>query len=953
MGLTKYASFRVLSARMAQGGQRLLKNAHRVEFDYEPRPGFLYVRSRAISSRCNDNYDEFPAEEIRKAYKSFIGKPVFVNHANDDHRRARGVIVDAALHEDVNPDKSQDTWVEVLMEVDATSYPKLAQAILAGHIDRTSMGTDVAYSQCSYCGNKASSPLEYCSHIPAQKGQRIRRTTASGKKEDVLVREICMGLHFFENSLLVEPPADPTAYTLGVDTRGLDMNPRAARLDRGDDSLRHAAGTRGDYLSPFKDEPRIPRSAEPQPSGAWQPYSDFTAGDPTEQWQQGYLDASQGRPKAAFATVDYFDGYEYGRQLLMLDHEPMALDAKQAARPQPPRIEWKHLPAQGRYDTEVWSAEVPSDDVISRGTLLVSYDDWAGGQWGWEVNASEAHGNDDAGREGVAMSVEQAKADAEQAILSIWQQWADRVDWDTSATSEPFALPWHYHRSKAASRHEAANYDHMFDVPVGQVEVGDMVALAKDDDPADFVKKVGEWGDRLVLHLVHEGAERQVQVKADERIARVKRLLQARKRAVEETSLPEEVDTLREEFCPVCGEADSFSGDECAVCGYTKPPEEFTDPDLAKAKDLKEEREKAKDAGEDDADDDEDDDQQTTTSRRNTAAGPSSRRSMSMSPALKALAAHQKTIEAQNQRIAALHEALRLVVSLAGVERHPKIASLLKQADVDNPAQPVPAGASEAPPEDTEEVLGDVQRGQPSGGGQTDDLFAPGNTSETRTAPDASTNVTDVGEVLDTGDGIMQNQDVTSPVSGTEGQRPLDEVKIETDVRVDDGVKTDTAFPLEEGFREERKTTGHRRKRQAKGDKDDLPEEFKEHIGDVVEDDDDDDDDEKGGKSEARMFASLRLARLRIQAGITNETDDLALSTSIAHSKTSNAEIQREIDTLAKVTEAKKQKQPRPRHLVPTSASAGQGDRHMPSLQQPPMSSTAAADDTDDSAIFE
>src|SRR5690606_6283827 len=181
--LRKYARFEVLAAQMGgfpalAGG--IQRTAHRATFDYEPREGFLYVRSRAISSRTNDNFDHFPAEEIRKAYKTFIGKPVFVNRHNANHRRARGVIIDAALHEDRLPDGGEDTWVEVLMEIDAVRFPKLAKAILAGRIDRTSMGTDVAFSVCSACGNKASTPLEYCRHIPAQKGQKIRRKTASG-----------------------------------------------------------------------------------------------------------------------------------------------------------------------------------------------------------------------------------------------------------------------------------------------------------------------------------------------------------------------------------------------------------------------------------------------------------------------------------------------------------------------------------------------------------------------------------------------------------------------------------------------------------------------------------------------------------------------------------------------------------------------------------------------------
>ena len=213
--LTKFAAAQVLDARVAQPGGALVKDAHRHSFNYDPRPGFLYVRSRAISSRTNDNFDHFPAEEIKKAYRTFIGKPVFVNHHNENHRRARGVIVDAALHEDVNPDGSPDTWVEVLMEVDAIRFPKLAEAVVKGEIDRTSMGTDVAFSVCSYCNNKASSPVEYCAHIPRMKGKKVYRRTASGEQEQVLIYEKCYGLGFFENSLLVEQPADPTAYFLG------------------------------------------------------------------------------------------------------------------------------------------------------------------------------------------------------------------------------------------------------------------------------------------------------------------------------------------------------------------------------------------------------------------------------------------------------------------------------------------------------------------------------------------------------------------------------------------------------------------------------------------------------------------------------------------------------------------------------------------------------------------
>lgn len=47
-----------------------------------------------------------------------------------------------------------------------------------------------------------------------------------------------------------------------------------------------------------------------------------------------------------------------------------------------------------------------------------------------------------------------------------------------------------------------------------------------------------------------------------------------------ETRAPSDVDTLREDSCPVCGETDSFMGDRCQVCGFARPPQMFQDPNL-------------------------------------------------------------------------------------------------------------------------------------------------------------------------------------------------------------------------------------------------------------------------------------------------------------------------------------------------------------------------------------
>lgn len=222
MTLRKYAKAMVLGAEIAtRNALGIVKASHRAVFNYEPRAGYLYVRSRMISSRTNDNFDDFPAEEILASWKTAVGKPAFVNHHNETHKRMRGVIIDAVLHEDTGPDGRPDIWIEALHEIDATRFPKLAEGILSGRINRTSMGTDVGFSVCSACGNKATTPAEYCQHIPAMKGKILYRHTASGERQGHLIREICHKLSFFENSFLVEDPADPTAVVTGIDDRGL------------------------------------------------------------------------------------------------------------------------------------------------------------------------------------------------------------------------------------------------------------------------------------------------------------------------------------------------------------------------------------------------------------------------------------------------------------------------------------------------------------------------------------------------------------------------------------------------------------------------------------------------------------------------------------------------------------------------------------------------------------
>lgn len=189
---------------------------------FTPEPGMIYARVRAISARVNRNFDGFESAELKRAYRSFEGRPVFVNHENSNPERTRGIVVASAYRED-----NDDRYIELLIEVDAKAFPKLAQEITEGNIDSVSMGCEVESTICSYCGNEADDLGDFCEHILNSKGKTLSRLNEAGMLEDVLVYEICRGVNFFEISFVFDP-ADETALAQNViDSRTASRKRRA------------------------------------------------------------------------------------------------------------------------------------------------------------------------------------------------------------------------------------------------------------------------------------------------------------------------------------------------------------------------------------------------------------------------------------------------------------------------------------------------------------------------------------------------------------------------------------------------------------------------------------------------------------------------------------------------------------------------------------------------------
>lgn len=264
--LTKYADAEIVEITPLEAGdlKKVASFEHLPEDTFRTNDGYMYVKVRAISSRVNKNNDGWPVQELagmnegdfrglvskldaedsvtlsseklgrvltannietrgEYGFKTFSGRPIFVDHNNTDPRRARGVIVDSLLYVEPSAKKyasdsywsaspsnhSPETWIELLLEVDARSFPKLAKEIKEGKVNAVSMGCNVDFTKCSVCGNEAATTHDYCDHV---KRKGVKHIDKEGNTK--IAYEDCYGVNFFEISFVFDP-ADVTALTTG------------------------------------------------------------------------------------------------------------------------------------------------------------------------------------------------------------------------------------------------------------------------------------------------------------------------------------------------------------------------------------------------------------------------------------------------------------------------------------------------------------------------------------------------------------------------------------------------------------------------------------------------------------------------------------------------------------------------------------------------------------------
>jgi hypothetical protein len=161
-----------------------------------------------ITELPNTNGDSVSAAELVKfdhrygclAFKTFKGKPLFIEHDHNDHTRAKGVILDSYLTP-LKRFKGNHYKLSLLLAFDTTRDPVLTTSILNGESNAYSVGYFFRGYVCSYCGKRSeyasNGKILTCAHTKPEKAPYIR----DGK----LVYRKCYTITGFECSSVVDP----------------------------------------------------------------------------------------------------------------------------------------------------------------------------------------------------------------------------------------------------------------------------------------------------------------------------------------------------------------------------------------------------------------------------------------------------------------------------------------------------------------------------------------------------------------------------------------------------------------------------------------------------------------------------------------------------------------------------------------------------------------------------
>jgi len=179
-----------------------------------------------ITDIPNSNGSAFSAEDLASfdpemgmpRYKTWVGKPTFVEHDNQDVSKAKGIILDTAM----NPVKGHPGYWKVmnLLAFDRTKDRALYESIESGASNAYSMGAYYGRRKCSICGSEwVAREKPTCSHAATGEGE-----VTFYKLGRQLAYEYSLGVTGFETSVVKDP-----AYRMAVSDYVTSVSEMVAR----------------------------------------------------------------------------------------------------------------------------------------------------------------------------------------------------------------------------------------------------------------------------------------------------------------------------------------------------------------------------------------------------------------------------------------------------------------------------------------------------------------------------------------------------------------------------------------------------------------------------------------------------------------------------------------------------------------------------------------------------
>jgi hypothetical protein len=138
----------------------------------EPEKNGFYIVP-PHSKWVNDNGNAWLNQVLLESYKSFIWAENYLEHIQIPEL-SKGKILDAVawVARDVEPGRREPiptVFVDILVATNKKKHPKLVEDIKSGRLSGLSMGCNITYSQCSYCGKTFEEGQdEQCEHLQKQ-----------------------------------------------------------------------------------------------------------------------------------------------------------------------------------------------------------------------------------------------------------------------------------------------------------------------------------------------------------------------------------------------------------------------------------------------------------------------------------------------------------------------------------------------------------------------------------------------------------------------------------------------------------------------------------------------------------------------------------------------------------------------------------------------------------------